>query len=147
MYVPTCTRTRGIQKSTDFVVFRFIFLLSLPPSALSLIVLPEFTISNMPRGPDISDETKAMIVGMYLAGAKQVKIAAHFGRAKSTISDIIKRFKVRGTSKAAKKAGRPPILTKLERVRICSWATRHQWESHRKVMARYQIGVSESTFA
>ncbi|UZJ55818.1 hypothetical protein CBS101457_005138 [Exobasidium rhododendri] len=100
----------------------------------------------MPRGLEIPGEKRALAVGMWKGGVKQVIIAKELGLQPSTLCRIIKRFKARNTVKNNPRSGRPPATTRLERCRMVSWAKQHHWQPYKWVMARYCIGVSKTTF-
>jgi transposase len=54
---------------------------------------------------------KARIVGMVDAGMSHAKVGKAVGLGRTTITEIVKRSKARGTVKTAKKSGRPRLNT------------------------------------
>ena len=63
--------------------------------------------SDMAHSKYLTTSEQSTIVGMRKGGCSLSEISAEFGRPKSTISKVIKRFSERGEVKIAKKSRRP----------------------------------------
>jgi transposase len=66
------------------------------------------------RGKELLKSKRERIIGAYLSGIKQRIISTQFGIPTSTVSDIIKRYKERGSTEPKERPGRPKILTERD---------------------------------
>ena len=67
---------------------------------------------KMPRGRQLSEETKQRMVDLHLLDKKSLReIGSIFKVRKSTVSNVIRRYRSRGTTAVAKRSGRPRKTT------------------------------------
>jgi transposase len=69
----------------------------------------------MPWGAEVSANKKGQIIGLTIAGKSIWQIENELAVPKSTIADIVKRFKETGSNENMPRSGHPPILTKRDK--------------------------------
>ncbi|GFW61409.1 regulator of chromosome condensation 2 [Trichonephila clavipes] len=69
----------------------------------------------MSKSKELSEFDRGSIVGCHLCGKSVRKIADLLQKPKSTVSDVIGKWKRRGSETAEKRSGRPKILGERSR--------------------------------
>ncbi|GFV90660.1 hypothetical protein TNCV_2223761 [Trichonephila clavipes] len=72
----------------------------------------------MSKSKELSELDRGRIVGYRLCGKSVREIADILQKPKSSVSDVIVKWKRRGSEKAEKRTGRPKILGKRSRITL-----------------------------
>ena len=64
------------------------------------------------HGKELSDDTKKAIISLIESGHRASSVAKSLGIAKSTISRLLKRWRVRGNTENVPRSGRRKTVTK-----------------------------------
>jgi transposase len=81
----------------------------------------------MPRSKELSKEVKGQIVGMASLGKSARQIGRELGISDTTISYVLRRFRMTGSNENAPRSGRPPILINLDETHLATIVKRNQF--------------------
>ncbi|KAI7951808.1 hypothetical protein MJO28_007492 [Puccinia striiformis f. sp. tritici] len=97
------------------------------------------------RKPNLSTETKAMIVGMARAGKSLNFLSKEFQTAKSTLSGIINRWKKTGTNESKKPPGRPLMTDERDERQLKHLLEEHRRDPMREIVEQLTTPISIKT--
>ncbi|MBW0538305.1 hypothetical protein O181_078020, partial [Austropuccinia psidii MF-1] len=90
-------------------------------------------------------EQQSQIVGMSQAGLSIQKIAVRMGVPKSTVHDIIRRFREHGACADCPKPGRPPLLNEADRQNLENFITHNRRANLKEISHAIPNNVSHRT--
>ena len=94
---------------------------------------------------EYSTEIKERIIGMCLAGSKQVTIAETLGVPKSSVNDIWQRYLKKGNTENTPRPGRPPLTTERDERQLVNIIKKDRRASLADITSQWNADVSMST--
>jgi transposase len=99
----------------------------------------------MPRSKELSMELKGQIIGMANSGKSARQIGSELGIADTTISYVLRRFRMTGSNENMSRSGRPSILTERDKNHLERTAKLNRFTSLRQIINQVPINASVDT--
>ena len=123
-----------LNRGNAFCVRFFFRAFSLP--------LPIHFAPKMPRGPELSIETRGQIIGMMQANKSARQIGLKLCIPHSTVAYAIQRFKRNGFNENISRPGRPSILTKCDKNHLTRTVKQNRFKPLHEIITQEPFNVS-----